>query len=555
MTQEVNTADVVLPSFYDFWRACRDDKYTHYVCKGGRNSAKSTTISERLLLDTIDLPLNSLCIRKVERTLQESVYEQLKEAANILKVADDFTFLKNPLKIIYNGRGNYILFRGADDPMKLKSIKTSNFPIGRLWFEELAEFKTEDEIQTIVSSILRAELSDGMKYKIYYSYNPPKRKQSWINKKYESQFLPDNTYIHSSCYLDNKFLSEQALDDINHLKATNQAKYKWMYLGEPTGGGVVPFDNLEFRTITDAELTAFDNIRQGLDWGYASDPVAFVKWHYDKTRRTIYALNEIYGTKVSNRSLAAEMSKRGFDKVETIADSAEPKSIAEMRNYNVKMNGAKKGEGSVEYGEKWLDDLEKIVIDQERTPNIAKEFESIDYQVDKDGNQKAKLEDKDNHCFIGETLVRTAKGEKQIKEIEPGEYVMTRDGYKEVLQSELTRRETDVYRFRINNCEELICTKDHKIYTQNRGFIDISDLTLADILIKLKDANTEIKEYAVNLVQIEYVGRRDVYNLSITSLPEYFANNILVHNCIDATRYAFQDDMKRREIKAVASLY
>ena len=53
----------------------------------------------------------------------------------------------------------------------------------------------------------------------------------------------------------------------------------------------------------------------------------------------------------------------------------------------------------VEYGEKWLDDLEEIVIDPKRTPNTAREFENIDYQVDTDGNPKPKLEDKDNHTI------------------------------------------------------------------------------------------------------------------------------------------------------------
>ncbi|KHF30155.1 Phage terminase large subunit [Anoxybacillus sp. BCO1] len=64
-----------------------------------------------------------------------------------------------------------------------------------------------------------------------------------------------------------------------------------------------------------------------------------------------------------------------------------------------RIKGAKKGPGSVEYGEKWLDDLEAIVIDPKRTPNIAREFESIDYQVDADGNPKPKLEDKNNHTI------------------------------------------------------------------------------------------------------------------------------------------------------------
>jgi PBSX family phage terminase large subunit len=253
-------------------------------------------------------------------------------------------------------------------------------------------------LQTIIDSILRAQLPDGMTYKIAYTYNPPKRKQHWVNKRYESHAIAANTYVHHSCYTDNHFLSAQTLTAINLLRAQSETKYRWLYLGEPSGGGVVPFNNLVFRTITAEEMEHFDNIRQGLDWGYAVDPAAFIRMHYDKTRRKLYFMDEIYGVQMSNREMAKAMTDRGYHTHETIADSAEPKSIAEVKSLGVRILGATKGEGSVEYGEKWLDDLEEIVIDPERTPNAAREFENIDYQVDRDGNLKAKLEDKENHC-------------------------------------------------------------------------------------------------------------------------------------------------------------
>jgi PBSX family phage terminase large subunit len=395
---QVETKDVIIPAFYDFWRACRE-AFTFYVCKGGRNSAKSTTIAQRLIFDILDLPINGLVIRKVSNTLAESVYEQLKESARLLGVQDDFIFMKSPLKIINRSRGNYIIFRGADDPSKMKSIKTSNFPIARVWIEELDQFKTEEELQIILDSVLRAELPEGITYKFFYSYNPPKRKQHWVNKKYETQFIPANTYVHTSVYSNNPHLPAQTLEEIENVKKSNILKYNWVYLGQPTGGGVVPFDNLSFRKITDLEIAGFDNIRQGIDWGYASDPAAFLKLHYDKTHRRLYFLDEIYGVKMSNRELGNLIIQKGYQSTKTIADSAEPKSIDELKGMGIKISGASKGEGSVEYGEKWLDDLEEIVIDPERTPNAAREFEAIDYQVDKDGNQKPKLEDKDNHTI------------------------------------------------------------------------------------------------------------------------------------------------------------
>lgn len=183
------------------------------------------------------------------------------------------------------------------------------------------------------------------------------------------------------------------------MKELKPLKYKHEYLGEPIGSGVVPFDNLEFRELSDAEVINFDNIRMGLDWGYATDPFACVRLHYDKTRRRIYIFDEIYRVKMSNREAAEEIKRRGWTDTRIICDSAEPKSIEEMRGYGLKCDGAKKGQGSVEYGEKWLDDLDAIVIDPRRCPNATKEFENIDYDTDKDGNPLNRLVDKDNHLI------------------------------------------------------------------------------------------------------------------------------------------------------------
>ena len=390
-------SEKVLPAFHDFWKNC--DKYLYKVLKGGRNSAKSTTISERIIFDLMKYPVNAIVLRKVGSTLETSVFEQLKWAIDYLEVSQYWKVRKSPLKLTYLPRGNEILFRGADDAMKIKSIKTSKFPITHLWIEELSEFKTEEEVDTIVNSILRSELPDGLQYSIFFSYNPPKRKQNWVNKKYNTQFVSANTLVHHSTYLDNPYVSQAFREEAAEVKAKNEHKYRWIYLGEAIGGGVVPFDNLVFRTITDEEVRSFDNIRQGIDWGYAADPFAFVRLHYDKRRRRLFFIDEVYGVKLSNREAAAKINAKGLNDYRVTADSAEPKSISEMKTYGIKCDPAKKGPGSVEYGEKWLDDLEEIVIDYKRTPNTAREFENIDYKVDKDGNIRSELEDQDNHTI------------------------------------------------------------------------------------------------------------------------------------------------------------
>lgn len=393
----IKASEKVIPAFRDFWKACK--KYLFKVLKGGRNSGKSSQIALRVIKDMMKYPVNALVIRKVDNTIEESVYEQLKWAIDEWGVSAYWKAYRSPFRLVYLPRGNKVIFRGANEPTRVKSLKTARFPIAILWIEEAAEFKTEDEITTITDSILRAELPEGLQYSIFISYNPPKRKQHWLNKKYDSHIQQNNSFVHHSTILDNPYVSQVAKEEAESMRLTNLKKYEWNYLGKPTGAGVVPFENLVFRVITDEEYRGFDNIRQGLDWGYATDPLAFVRWHYDKTRRRIYAVDEIYRVKMSNREASEEIKKKGFHTTMIRADSSEPKSVNECKGYGLRIQGAKKGPGSVEFGEKWLDDLEEIIIDPKRTPNIAKEFESIDYQVDKEGNVIPKLEDKDNHTI------------------------------------------------------------------------------------------------------------------------------------------------------------
>lgn len=385
--------------FHDFHEAFNYDDYLWYIMKGGRNSAKSSTASQELILRRMRYCSHALVLRKWGLYLEKSVYEQLKWAIINLGVEQYWKINKSPLRLTYKPTGASIIFSGADDPTKIKSIKMADMPITDLWIEEVAEFKTEEEVTTIANSIVRAELPDGLDYKIILSYNPPKRRTHWLNKKYETQFSQSNTYVHHSDYRGNPYLSKQTLEEIRLCKLKTPLKYEWDYLGRPTGSGVVPFQNLVFRAITDEEVASFDNIRQGIDWGYGIDPVSFGRMHYDKTRQKLYIFYEIYGVKMSNRKLFNEILKESFQQDLTIADSAEPKSVAEGKAYGLRITGAKKGAGSVEYGEKWLDDLEEIIIDPVRCPNIAREYEAIDYATDKDGNIQNRLQDADNHSI------------------------------------------------------------------------------------------------------------------------------------------------------------
>lgn len=401
MTTAIKISELLPKAFHPVWKASFDPSKLNVVCKGGRGSGKSSDIAHIIVQMLMRYPVNAVGIRKIDNTIELSIFEQIKWAISEQKVSHLFKINKSPMRITYLPRGNYMVFRGAKEPERIKSLKSAEFPFAIAWLEELAEFLTEDEVTTITNSLLRGELPDGLFYKFFSSYNPPKRKQSWVNKKYESAFIADNTFVHHSTYLDNPFISKQFIEEAEATKARNERKYRHEYMGEAIGSGVVPFDNLEFRAITDEEVKVFDNYRFAVDFGYAADPLAFVVWHYDKKKNTIYAIDEIYEVKMSNREFAKKVIEIGYQNERILADSAEPKSIDELRREHglKRVKGAKKGKDSVEFGEKWLDDLDAIVIDPKRTPKIAYEFENIDYQTDKDGNVKPRLQDVDNHAI------------------------------------------------------------------------------------------------------------------------------------------------------------
>ena len=396
--KELKISDLLTPKFHSLYSAWKTNKYTRLICKGGRGSAKSTNIALILVIDLMQYPVNTICFRKVGENLRKSVYEQIKWAIKFLGVEEYFEYKLSPLEIIYKERGNKFIFMGVDDPQKSKSIKEAQFPIARYWFEELAEFKNEDEVETVLNSIFRGKLEKGLIYKGFFSYNPPKMKHNWVNKKYNYSFIENNVFVHHSVYLDNPHISEEFIKEAEAVKAKDETKYKLVYMGEPIGNGLVPFPNLEIREIEAIEIAGLEKFRNGVDWGYGVDPLAFVRWGYDKKKGIIYALDEYYGVGLKNRNLANYILSKGYDEL-VMCDSAEPKSIDELKEYDISAWGAKKGAGSVEYGEKWLSDLEAIVIDPKRTPNISREFEMIDYDTDREGNPLPRLCDSNNHTI------------------------------------------------------------------------------------------------------------------------------------------------------------
>ena len=388
--------NLIAPGFYNVHKFIKEHKYTHYWFAGGRASTKSSFVSIELILGIMKNPnTNAVVLRKVGQTLVDSVFAQLVWAIENLGVYQYWQIKKSPLELIYIPTGQQILFRGADDPKKLKSTRFRKGYCRYVWYEEVDEFYGMEEIRTINQTFMRG----GELFDVFYSYNPPKSINSWVNA--EALIERPDKFIHRSTYLEvpREWLGEQFFIEAEHLKATNELAYRNEYLGEPTGTGGAVFTNLVIRQITDEEISHFDNISDGIDFGYAIDPSVYTQNHFDKTRKRLYIFNEIYKVGMSNKQLYEAIKPIKVGLAEITCDSAEPKSIDELRNYGLRVVGAKKGPDSIEFGIKWLQNLEEIIIDNVRCPNTAIEFGTYEYEKDKMGNFKSKYPDEMNHSI------------------------------------------------------------------------------------------------------------------------------------------------------------
>ena len=397
---KVSLKSIIGPAFFKVHKHVKNNDYTHYWLKGGRGSLKSSFIGTEIPLGIMrdaqkGLMSNAVVIRRVKDTLRGSVYEQIKWAIYMLNAQDDWDIPESKLQMTYKPTGQVILFKGADNPKKLKSTKVFVGYIKYVWFEECDEFESYDKITNINQSLLRG----GPEYCVFYSFNPPESQRNWCNR--QVLVKRDDTYVSHTTYLQAppEWLGEQFLIEADHMKETKPDKYKHDYLGEVTGTGSEVFTNLDIREITDEEIQVFDRLKFGLDFGYAGDPLAFIKANYDKTRRRLFIFDEVYGTRLSNADAIKLIKEINPLNDQVTADSAEPRTINEFKLLGLRITGAKKGPDSVKNGIKFLQDLESIIIDPVRCPNAYREFNEYEIEKDKDGNLRGDFPDKNNHAI------------------------------------------------------------------------------------------------------------------------------------------------------------
>lgn len=398
-TQSKRLSDLIAPSFYAAHRDLIAGNHTYYDMYGGRGSTKSSWISLELVTGVMSDPnANAVVFRRYGNTIATSVFEQVLWAIHSLGAEELWRWTTSPHKCIYKPTGQVILFRGLDDPQKVKSIKVSKGYIKYLWMEELDEFAGEEQIRSVQQSVLRG----GSKFVVFKSFNPPISKTNWANQ-YVAIPRPD-AYRLKSTYLDvpREWLGGQFFNDAEILKQINLKAYEHEYLGEAVGAGGEVFENLEARELTDEEiLTTFGQCYMGLDWGWV-DPFQWVHVYYNPNRLTLYIFDEYRAHHKSNRDTWEDLQtlkhvRPGIDLI--TADAAEPKSIGDYRAWGAYVRPAEKGPNSVKTGIKWLQSLNKIVIDPIRCPNVWNEFSNYEYKRTKEGEVLEEYPDENNHSI------------------------------------------------------------------------------------------------------------------------------------------------------------
>ena len=389
----VHLPSIVGKHYGEFWRF----KGRYKAVKGSRASKKSSTQSLKVITEIIENPnINWLVVRKVERTLRDSCYAQLKWAIHHLKVDNFFKCSTSPLEITYKPTGQKILFRGLDDPLKVTSITVEVGSLCRLWIEEAYEITSEDAFDRLDESI-RGQLPKGMYHQVVLTFNPWSDRH-WLKKRFFDE-PSKNVLAMTTKYMCNEFLSEADLVLFEEMKK-NPRRYRTAGLGE---WGIVEglvYENWEERVFDVHEISIRPSVRSafGMDFGYVNDPSTLFCGLVDTVAREIYVFDEMYEKGMSNEDIKDRVSEMGYSKERIKADSAEPKSIAYLRKAGLtRIRAAKKGPDSIRAGISIIQDY-KIII-HPRCVNFITEISNYTWDKDKFDNAINKPIDDFNHLM------------------------------------------------------------------------------------------------------------------------------------------------------------
>lgn len=391
----IHLPDVVGKGYGSYWNF----KGRYRICKGSRASKKSTTTSMNMIYRIMKYPdSNGLVVRKTYRTLKDSCFSQLKWAIHRLGVEEYWRATVAPLELTYLPTGQKILFRGLDDPLKVASVTVDTGVLCFLWIEEGYEILRESDFNMLDESI-RGEVPDGLFKQITITMNPWNDRH-WIKKRFFDAEDDPDIFTLTTNYMCNEWLDASDLALFDRMRENNPKRYRVAGLGE---WGVVEglvFENVVERPF-DIEAVRNDEncvMLFGLDFGYTNDPTALFVGAIDKTKGVIYVMDEIYKKRLTNKQIYKEIVRKGYASEYIVADSAEPKSIAELKHYGLyNIKRSRKGKDSVLNGIQFIQDFKIIVHPQ--CVNFMTEVLNYQWDEDKQGVKLNRPIDDFNHLI------------------------------------------------------------------------------------------------------------------------------------------------------------
>lgn len=384
----IHLPDIIGKGYGTFWRW----KGRYRVCKGSRASKKSKTAALWYIVNMMKYPgANTLVVRKTFRTLKDSCFTELKWAINRLGVAEYWDIKENPLEITYKPTGQKIYFRGFDDPLKVTSITVENGYLCWAWVEEAYEIGSEDDFDMLDESIRGAIPEDtGLFKQITLTFNPW-NEHHWIKKRFFDK--PCNqTLAMTTNYMCNEWLDKSDLEKFEDMKVRNPRRYKVAGLGD---WGIVDglvYENWEEKAFDIDMVRSLQSARSGfgLDFGYTNDPSALFCGLIDEPAKTIWVFDEMYKKGMSNEAIALEITGMGYAKEKIRADSAEPKSIARLKELGLPhICKARKGKDSVNNGIDYLQDFHMII--HPRCVNFQTEISNYTWMTDPKTGKKINI--------------------------------------------------------------------------------------------------------------------------------------------------------------------
>ena len=385
---------IVGRGYKQFWSF----KGRYRVIKGSRASKKSKTTALWYIYNTMKYPeSNTLVVRKTYRTLKDSCYTELKWAVHRLQVDNLWMFRESPLEAEYKPTGQKIYFRGLDDPLKVTSITVDHGYLCWMWIEEAYEIMKEEDFDMLDESI-RGETAPGLFKQITLTFNPW-NEHHWIKKRFFDYESDPDVLTLTTNYTCNEWLDTADLKVFERMRQNNPRRYAVAGLG---GWGIVDglvYENWQEQVYTLSEIQSKHELHSalGLDFGYTNDPSALFVGFLDQENRTLYVWDEMYEKGLSNKRIYESIQRMGYSKDKITADSAEPKSIDDLRDLGLRIRGAEKGKDSINNGVQYIQDL-RIII-HPRCVNFLTEISNYTWDKDRFGHKINQPIDDFNHLM------------------------------------------------------------------------------------------------------------------------------------------------------------